>query len=427
VAKNGFPRRDERGKRRFPADSNHSHLFMNFPDRNGVSLIPETESRHLSSQKPAHGGGGGGFKYLVLGVCVIAGLVVAGMAPRWKSRQGLAEQKEALAVPYVTVILPKVASKESKLTLPGEVRAMVEAPIYARTSGYLKRWLVDIGSNVKTGELLAEIEAPEVDQQLLQARAQLIEAEAAAKLARATANRYDALRKTAVVSAQDQEEKAAQAATSEATVEAARANVQKLTETQSFERVTAPFDGIITDRGTDIGQLINAGAGQALFRLAQADTLRIYVRAPQGVSHEITPDMTADLTLPEMPGRAFEAKVVRTAGAIDVASRTLLVELQVDNKKGEIFAGSHAEISFKLKATNAAFLVPSNALLFRSEGPQVGVVDDTGHVELRTIKLGRDFGREIEVLTGLKPQDRIIVNPSDSLTAGVSVNVAKKP
>ena len=402
---------------------------MNLPDRNGVSLIPESDSRYLSSsgspQQPRRRGGS--FKYLVLAACVLAGLVIAGMAPRWKARQGLVEQKEALAEPYVTVILPKVAAKEARLTLPGEVRALVEAPIYARTSGYLKKWMVDIGSSVKMGQLLAEIEAPEVDQQLLQARAQLIEAEAAAKLARATATRYDALRKTAVVSAQDQEEKSAMAATSEATVEAARANVQKLAETQSFERVTAPFDGIITDRGTDIGQLINAGAGQALFRLAQADTLRIYVRAPQGVSHEIMPEMTADLTLPELPGRTFEAKVVRTAGAIDVASRTLLVELEVDNRKGEIFAGSHAEISFKLKPTNAALLLPSNALLFRSEGPQVGVVDENGHVALHTIKLGRDFGREIEVLTGIKPEDRIILNPSDSLTSGISVNVSKTP
>jgi RND family efflux transporter MFP subunit len=343
------------------------------------------------------------------------------------SSAGLKESTEASAVITVATTKPAARSELSELILPGNIQANYEAPIYARTSGYLKRWLVDIGSSVKTGQLLAEIDAPEVDQQLLQARAQLIEAEAAAKLARATANRYDTLRRTAVVSAQDQEEKAAQAATSEASVEAARANVQKLTETQSFERVTAPFDGIITDRGTDIGQLINAGAGLALFRLAQPQTLRIYVRAPQGVSHEISPGMTADLALPELPGRTFEAKVVRTAGAIDVASRTLLVELQVDNEKGEIFAGSHAEISFKLKPTNAALLLPSNALLFRSEGPQVGVVDESGRVELHTIKLGRDFGQEVEVLTGLKPEDHIILNPSDSLTSGVSVKVSKAP
>jgi membrane fusion protein (multidrug efflux system) len=402
---------------------------MKPPDRNGVSLIPESQTRFLSSHGSPQGSrrSGGGFKYLFLAVVVIAGLVVAGMWPRWMAKKGLAEQKEALSVPYVTVIYPKESGKEARLTLPGEVRAVVEAPIYARTNGYLKRWLVDIGSVVKTGQLLAEIDAPEVDQQLLQARAQLIEAQAAAKLARATANRYDTLRKTAVVSAQDQEEKTAQADTSEATVEAAKANVQRLTETQAFERVTAPFDGVITNRDTDVGQLINAGAGHALFRLAQPDTLRIYVRAPQGVSHEITPGMIADLALPEMPGRTFEAKVVRTAGAIDVASRTLLVELQVNNQQGEIFAGSHAEISFKLKPTNAALLLPSNALLFRSEGPQVGVVDESGHVDLHTIKLGRDFGREIEVLTGIKPEDRIILNPSDSLTSGVAVNVSKAP
>ena len=399
---------------------------MNPTDRNGVSEISDTQTRPGFSRSPADAPHSGwGFKYLALAVCVIAALVFAGLAPRWKASTGLAEQKQVLAIPSVTLISATLASREGKLTLPGEVRAMVEAPIYARTSGYLKRWLVDIGTAVKSGQLLAEIEAPEVDQQLMQARAQLSAAEAASKLSRATAVRYDTLRKTSVVSAQDKEEKDAMAASNEASVEAARANVQRLTEMQSFQRVTAPFDGIITDRGTDVGQLINAGAGQALFRLAQAQTLRVYVRVPQGVSHEVSPGLTADLTVAEIPGRTFEAKVVRTAGAIDVASRTLLVQLELDNQDGAILAGSHAEISFKLKASKAALLLPSNALLFRAEGPQVGVVDQAGRVELHTIKLGRDFGREIEILSGIQAEDRIILNPSDSLTSGVFVRAAK--
>lgn len=399
---------------------------MNPSDRNGVSELPTRDARPDFSRTPADAPRrGGGLKYLIIAVCVIAALVFAGLAPRWKAGTVLAEQKAVLAIPSVTLITAKLASREGKLTLPGEVRAMVEAPIYARTSGYLKRWLVDIGTSVKSGQLLAEIEAPEVDQQLMQARAQLLAAEAASKLSRATAVRYEALRKTSVVSAQDKEEKDAQASSNDATVEAARANVQRLTELQSFQRVTAPFDGVITERGTDVGQLINAGAGQALFRLAQAQTLRVYVRVPQGVSHEVSPGLTADLTVAEIPGRTFEAKVVRTAGAIDVASRTLLVQLELDNQDGAILAGSHAEISFKLKASKAALLLPSNALLFRAEGPQVGVVDQAGHVELHTIKLGRDFGREIEILSGITAEDRIILNPSDSLTSGVTVRPAK--
>lgn len=400
---------------------------MNLTDRNGHSALPDSDSGRRISREPAHPpqASGGSAKFWILAICVVAGLLYLGMAPRWKGKEALAEQKEALSIPSVTVILPKPADKEMKLTLPGEVRALVEAPIYARTSGYLKRWLVDIGAKVKAGQLLAEIDAPEVDQQLMQAKAQLVEAEAAAKLARATANRYDTLKKTAVVSAQDQEEKDAQAATSEASVQAARANVQRLTELQGFEHVTAPFDGVITDRGTDVGQLINAGAGQALFRLVQSETLRIYVRVPQGVSREIDPGMTAQLNLAEMPGQSFDAKVITTAGAIDMASRTLLVQLEVKNDNGEILAGSHAEVSFNLKPSHAALRLPSNALLFRAEGPQVGVVDASGRVELHTLKLGRDFGREVEILSGIKADDRIILNPSDSLISGVAVRAEK--
>ena len=364
-------------------------------------------------------------RYWLLAALVLVVALLAGFVPRWQARAALREQTEALAVPSVTVIVPRAAARESVLVLPGEVRPLVEAPIYARTSGYVKRWLVDLGATVKAGDLLAEIDAPEVDQQLLQARAQLGEAEANARLAKTTAARFDTLRKTAAVSAQDKDEKDADSANRDATVEAARANVRRLEDLRSFQRVTAPFDGVITERSTDVGQLITAGNSQPLFRLAQPQTLRVFVRVPQAFAHQIAIGQSADVGFTEIPGRAFEAKVVRTAGAIDPASRTLLTELQLDNAEGKILAGSHAEVRAKIPATEAALLLPANTLLYRAEGTQVGIVGENGRVELRTVKLGRDFGHELEIRDGLKPEDRVILNPSDSLATGVTVRIAE--
>ena len=364
-------------------------------------------------------------RYWLLAALVLVVALLAGFVPRWQARAALREQTDALAVPSVTVIAPHAAARESVLVLPGEVRPLVEAPIYARTSGYVKRWLVDLGAVVTAGDLLAEIDAPEVDQQLLQARAQLGEANANARLAKTTAARFDTLRKTAAVSAQDKDENDADSANRDATVEAARANVRRLEDLKNFQRVTAPFDGVITERTTDVGQLITAGNSQPLFRLAQPQTLRVFIRVPQSAAHQIAAGQSADVAFTETPGRTFEAKVVRTAGAIDPASRTLLVELQLDNADGKILAGSHAEVRAKIPAPEAALLLPANTLLYRAEGTQVGIVGENGRVELRTVKLGRDFGHDLEIRDGLKPEDRVILNPSDSLATGTTVRLAE--
>ena len=354
-----------------------------------------------------------------------AGLVV-GILPRIKARTVLQEQKEVLSEPSVTVISPHVSRKDAEFVVPGEVRPFVEAPIYARTNGYVKRWLADIGTEVKAGDILAEIDTPELDQELANARAQAVQAEASAQLAKTTAARYNTLRKTSVISAQDADEKNAAADASEASSQAARANVHRLEDLQAFQKVTAPFDGIITERDTDVGQLVSSTAAHPLFQLTQARTLRVFVHVPEAHSRSISVGQNSAVSFTEFPGRTFEAKVVRTAGAIDLASRTLLTELSLDNAKGEILAGSHAEVKFSMPPDKPLLTLPSNALLFRSEGPQAGVVNSDGKVELRSVRMGRDFGREIEIVTGISEKDRVILNPADSLASGIVVRVVEQ-
>ena len=335
-----------------------------------------------------------------------------------------AETRE-LAIQTVSVVSPAPGKTAAGLTLPAEAKALVEAPIYARTSGYLKRYLVDIGAQVKAGDLLAEIDTPELNQELAQARAQLAQADAALALAKTTAARWAELLKTASVSEQEAAEKKADLELKSATVEAARANVRRLEELQSFERVTAPFAGTITARGTDVGQLVAASSGNELFRLAQTGTLRVYVRVPQAVAHGVAPGQMAELTIPEMPGRVFPAKVVRTSGAMSADSRTLLAELEVDNSRGEILAGTYVQVRLTEAKLDPTLTLPANTLLFRSEGPQVGVVGADGKVELRSVTLGRDFGPTIEMLEGVGATDRVILNPPDSLVGGTTVRVAE--
>jgi RND family efflux transporter MFP subunit len=300
----------------------------------------------------------------------------------------------------------------------------MEAPIYARASGYLKRWLVDLGAKVEAGQLLAEIETPELDQELARARAQLVQADAALSLAKTTADRWAELAKTESVSQQEAAEKQADLALKAATVEAARAEVHRLENLQSFARVTAPFAGTITLRQTDVGQLITAGSGRELFRLAQTSPLRVYVRIPQTAARSMTPGQKAELTVPELPGRVFEAKVVRVSGAMDATSRTLLTELEVDNSRGEILAGGYAQVRFPDLKTEGLLTLPSNTLLFRAEGPQVGVVLPDGKVALHNVTLGRDFGARVEIVAGIAAADRVILNPADSLVSGTTVRIA---
>jgi RND family efflux transporter MFP subunit len=361
---------------------------------------------------------------------IIAGLLIVlatfvGLLPRWRQRAGLRAETRELAILTVALVSPAPGKAGGSVALPAEIKPFLEAPIYARASGYLKRYLVDIGQQVKAGDLLAEIDTPELNQELAQARAQLAQADAALALAKTTAARWADLVKTASVSEQEAAEKQADLELKRATVEAAQANVTRLQELQGFESVKAPFPGTITARNTDVGQLISAASGRELFRLAQTGTLRVYVRVPDTIAHGITPGQSAQLTVPDLPGRVFPAKVVRTSGAMSADSRTLLVELEVDNSRGEILSGSYAQVRFVEAKAEPLLTLPANTLLFRAEGPQVGVVGSDGRVELRAVSLGRDFGPSVEILGGISASDRVILNPSDSLVSGVIVRTTE--
>ena len=360
----------------------------------------------------------------ILAVLVVIGLL-AGFLPRWHQRNVLRADTLELATPTVAIVEAKLSPVADGLVLPAEVKPLLEAPIFSRANGYLKRWLVDIGAHVEAGQLLAEVDTPELDQQLEQARAQLAESEAALALAKTTAERWADLLKTASVSEQETAEKQADYKLKTATVEADRANVHRLEQLQSFERITAPFAGTITIRNTDVGDLITAGSGRELFHLAQTQTLRVYVRVPQGAARGISPGQSAELIIPEIPGKKFLATVTNTSGAMATDSRTLLTELQVDNSRGEILPGSYAQVRFIDAKTNTVLTLPSNALVFRSDGLQVGVVGPDNKVEMRRIDIGRDFGRTVEVLSGVGPTDRVIANPSDSLVNGATVRIAE--
>lgn len=366
---------------------------------------------------------------LSLMAAVIAALIVTGMVagllPRFRQHTELGAETRKLSVPTVTVVSPKPGQSTSNLPLSAEVKPRVEAPIYSRANGYLKRRLVDIGAHVETGQLLLEIDTPELDQELERARGQLAQAEATLGLSKVTAARWADLLKTASVSEQDNAEKQADFKLKTAAAEAARAEVRRLEKLKSFARITAPFAGTITVRNIDEGDLIAAGAGKELFHLAQTRKLRIFVQVPQDMARSIRTGQTAEMTVPEIPGRAFKPKVIRTAGMIASDSRTLLVELELDNPKEAILAGGYAQVRFTEAKMEAALTLPANTILFHPEGPQVGIVQPDGKVELRTVKLGRDFGQTIEILAGVNPNDRVIVNPPDSLATGTKVTVAQ--
>jgi len=368
---------------------------------------------------------------LRLGIFVAAVLILlvlgAAIVPRWLHGRALVRETADLAVPTVTVVSPVPGKAPAGVLLPAEVDPWIEAPLYARASGYLKRWTADIGAQVKQGDLLAEIETPELDQELDRTRHELAQVEASHALAKLTAERYAGLIQTASVSEQENAEKQADLALKSAQMKAAQANVRRLEQLKGFARVTAPFAGTITARKVDVGDLITAGSAGELFRLAQTDRLRVYASVPQAGAAAIVPGQMADVLIPEKPNQVFQAQVARTAGAIAPTSRTLLVELEVDNGRGEILAGSFAQVRFAGGKGTPPLTVPGNALLFRAEGPQVGVVGPDGKVELRSVKLGRDFGQTVEILSGVTAKDRVILNPSDSLSSGATVRVAQAP
>ncbi len=366
----------------------------------------------------------------LLGLAAAVAILVAGIVPRRRAEAKLAQETEQMAVPVVSVVHPKRSAPADELVLPANVQAYIDAPIFARTNGYLKKWYVDIGARVKQGQLLADIETPEVDQQLRQARADLGTAEANLNLAKITNDRYAGLLKTDSVSKQDADNAAGNYAAQKATVQAAEANVRRLEELQSFEKIYAPFAGVITARNTDIGALIDSGSAGGtrteLFHIAQPDKLRVYVNVPEAYAPSAKPGLPVDLIVSEFPGRRFPGGLVRTANAIEPNTRTLLVEIRVDNPTGILFSGAYAEAHFKLPNAGSSFILPVNALLFRSEGLRVAAVGDDHRAELKPITIGRDYGTEVEVVSGLNGQEAIIINPPDSIVSGEQVRVVSQ-
>jgi RND family efflux transporter MFP subunit len=377
-------------------------------------------------QEQAHGKGSRVFTILFVIVIVLVVLGAVTLFQRRTQYQALAKETETLAIPTVAVIHAAVESTEEDLVLPGAMQAYVESPIYARTNGYLKKWYHDIGSRVREGELLADIDTPEVDQQLSQARADLNTAQANANLSKITAARYQELIKTDGVSKQEVDNAIGDLEAKVANVKSAEANVRRLEDLESFKHIYAPFSGVITRRNVDTGTLINAGNGgatQQLFSLAQTDPLRVYVSVPEAYAPSIRSGLGAFLELTQYPGQKFQGKVVRTAESIEVGTRTLLTEVDVPNHNGALLPGGYSQAHLQVKVTGARLAVPVNALLFRSEGLRAVVVDANHRAHLKSITVGRDYGTTLEVLQGLNPEDWIVLNPADSLDDGQEVRV----
>lgn len=392
------------------------------------------EQDYMRANSPGEGGPGParpgrGVLIAVAVLIVVALIVIAGIVPRIRAKASLRNETFELAVPIVSTIHPKRGAPQQEVVLPGNIKAFTDAPIYARTSGYLKKWYVDIGAHVKAGQVLAEIDTPEVDQQLQQARSDLNTAQANYHLSEITASRFKDLLSTDSVSKQEVDNAIGDFEAKRATVQSAEHNVMRLEQLQSFKVIYAPFDGVLTVRNTDVGQLIDSGAAggaaKELFHMAATNRLRVYVNVPQQYSQAAKPGLTAELTLAEFPGRRFKGTLVRTANAIDTASRTLLIEVDVANPAGELFPGAYAEVHLKLPSESPSFILPVSALIFRTQGLQVATVQDGTHVSLTSITLGHDFGSEVEVAAGLTGQEEVIVNPPDSLVSGETIRIVQ--
>ena len=391
-----------------------------------TTKVPETSPAEVPETKPPIG------KFSRSGLIVLGatGLVVAiviifGIHSRVAAETRLQQATFQAAIPSVNVVHPQPGDRAQELVLPGNTQAFIDSPIYARTNGYLKVWYVDIGARVSKGQLLAEIETPELDQQLRQARAELATAEANLNLSQITAARDENLLKTHSVSTQERDNAVNGNAANEATVQSNQANVARLEQLQSYEKVYAPFDGIITARETDIGALIDAGANapKELFHIASISQLRVYVAVPEVYSVAAQSGAPADLMLDEYPGETFHGTWVRNSDSIDQASRTLLVEVDVVNAGGRLKPGAYVQVHLKMPESMRSLVVPANALLFRREGLQVGVVRD-GKAELVRVTPGHDYGDSMEILSGLQPTDDVILSPSDSLTSGTAVEIS---
>ena len=357
---------------------------------------------------------------------VFGGIVVYGLLTRLGKGNTVRAETAQMAVPSVSVISPQHTAPAQEIVLPGNVQPFISSPIYARTSGYVQKWYADIGAHLRKGQLLAVIATPEVDQQLAQSRSNLATAQANLKLAEITKNRYQGLLATHAVAQQDADNATGTYSANKAIVEADQANVRQLETLQSFEKVYAPFDGIITARNTDIGQLINAGnSGNTkadLFHISQPGKLRVYINVPEQYSKAAAPGLTANLTLAEFPGRQFQGKLVRTSDSINFASRTLTAEVDVNNPGGELLTGAYTEVHLKVPGQTSSYLIPVSALIFRAQGLQVAVVKDNSAV-LTAVTPGRDFGEQIEIVSGLKGDESVITSPPDSIISGQKVQV----
>ena len=393
---------------------------------------PGVETQNTGgSQQPAAPKPGGtawrGLAILVLACALVLAFVIyTGITSRARADSELKRVTLSQSVPTVGVVKPKVSGAAQEVIIPGNIQAFIDTPIWARASGYLKTWYVDIGTHVKAGQLLAVIESPETDQQLAQAREDLSTAQANLKLAQITAERYTGLFKTDSVAKQDVDNAVQDAAAKTTTVSAAQANAKRLEQLVSYEKVYAPFDGVITQRNTDVGALIDAGAntpGKELFHLSSTSTLRVFVNVPEVYQRSAKPGAAAYLTLTEFPGRQFRGLIVRDANAIDAASRTLLVEVDVKNPTGQLLPGSYVSVHLKLPSKSEALTVPVSALIFRSQGLQVATVRN-GRAQLVNVIMGRDMGEEVELVSGIHPDDLVIANPSDSLVSGQQVLIA---
>src|ERR1041384_5598065 len=385
---------------------------------------PATNSASPAKHHASPASKSGLFAIIVLAILMVAGAFA--LVRRFTERGALAKETERLATPTVSVIKPGAEPAADELVLPAQLQPYVESAIYARTNGYLLRWNKDIGSHVKKGELLAEIDTPEIDQELSQAKAAQQQTVAQLQLAKSTAERWANLRKTDSVSQQEADQQSSAYTQAVANNAAAEANVRRLQQLESFKHVYSPISGVLTRRNTDVGALITAGSsgtGKELFDVAQVDPLRVFVSVPQTNAPSLRAGLPAHIELREYPGQKFNGKVVRTADSIDPATRTLLTEIDVPNPDGRLLPGSYAEVHFAVPIQTSRMLIPVNAILFHPEGPRVAVVGLDHKVHLKTINIGRDFGTKVEILGGLDPADQIVVNPADSLEDGQEVNV----
>lgn len=370
------------------------------------------------------------FPLIVAGVA--AALLAAGILPRLSAQGALAAQVTTQSARTVSVITPKPAPATQELLLPGAVTAFSDAAIYARTSGYVQHWYTDIGAHVKKGQVLADIQTPELDAQLQQAHADEATAQANFNFAKATAQRWQDMLKTQSVSQQDADTKTGDMLAKRAMLQSAQANVQRLTELVSYEKVVAPFDGVVTARNVDVGALVTAGGAPGLaasagelFHVAQRDTLRVFIDVPQSDAPYVSASTQAYLTVQQFPGRQFTAHVARSSGAMDPVSRTLRVEVDVDNQDGTLLPGAYAQVHLALQNGNPALDLPVSALLFRPNGVTIATVDAAGKTALKSVTVGRDFGTHVEILAGLQASDRVVDNPGDALMSGEPVKIAK--